>query len=94
MAPCVAEGLERVARGFQSADGPVWLPEGCLMFNDTAANTTYKLTPHGRVTRYDWTFDAECEPRAQFCFTGITRDLQGRLVICEPSNACVITTGR
>ena len=45
-----ADPVERVATGFQFTEGPVWLPDGFLLFSDIPANRIYRLTPDGEVS--------------------------------------------
>jgi gluconolactonase len=86
MAPGTAGSVERVAEGFRQTDGPVWFPDGYLLFSDTPANTIYKWTPDGSV-----------KPHRRLCHeadapagcSGMTRDTAGRLVICERAGARV-----
>ena len=37
-----ATKIEKVADGFQFTEGPVWHPEGFLLFSDPNANVIYK----------------------------------------------------
>jgi gluconolactonase len=66
--------LETLATGFQFTEGPLWLPDGALLFQDIKAERTYRLAPGGaaRVLR-DQTGAAN----------GQTFDSQGRVVFCE-----------
>src|SRR3954447_25126376 len=43
----VPEGtrLERVAGGFEFTEGPVWSPEGSLLFSSPNTNAVYRLDP-------------------------------------------------
>ena len=44
-------GLERVAGGFEFTEGPVWSPDGALLFSSPNTNTIYRLDPYlERVT--------------------------------------------
>ncbi len=42
--------LEKLAGGFQFIEGPVWHPDGYLLFSDPNANTIYRWTPDGSVS--------------------------------------------
>jgi gluconolactonase len=43
--------LERVAGGFEFTEGPVWSPDGALLFSSPNTNAIYRLDPDaGRVT--------------------------------------------
>jgi gluconolactonase len=48
----VPEGLtiEKLADGFLFTEGPVWVPEGYLLFSDPNANTIYRWSPDGQVS--------------------------------------------
>ncbi len=42
--------LEKLADGFQFLEGPVWHPDGYLLFSDPNANTIYRWTRNGSVS--------------------------------------------
>ena len=42
--------LEKLAAGFQFTEGPVWHPDGYLLFSDPNANTIYRWSPDGSVS--------------------------------------------
>jgi gluconolactonase len=42
--------LERVAGGFEFTEGPVWAPDGALLFSSPNTNMIYRWTPAGAVT--------------------------------------------
>jgi gluconolactonase len=44
--------LEKLAGGFQFTEGPVWHPDGYLLFSDPNANTIYRWSPTGSVSVY------------------------------------------
>jgi gluconolactonase len=78
--------LEKLADGFQWAEGPVWIKDGgFLLFSDIPINTIWKwqegkgkevyLTPSG----YTGTKPRGGEPGSN----GLTVDSQGRVVLCE-----------
>lgn len=75
--------LERVATGFQFTEGPVWMPEGYLLFSDIPANKIYKLVgDKGEVYR---------EPSGNS--NGLTLDKKKRLIACEHGNRRVSREG-
>lgn len=67
--------VEKVTAGFQFTEGPVWVPEGFLLFSDIPANTIYRWAP-GSGSAEVWR-----EPSGHS--NGLTLDRQGRLVACE-----------
>ena len=63
-----------IADGFQFTEGPVWHPEGWLLFSDIPADTIYRYFPGGRPEPY-------LTPSRHA--NGLTFDRQGRLLACE-----------
>lgn len=66
--------MERIATGFQFTEGPVWHPNGYLLFTDIPANQIFKWTPDGNVETFR-------NPSGNA--NGLTFDQEGRLVVCE-----------
>ena len=65
---------ERLATGFEFTEGPLWHPDGYLLFVNNRRNLIYRLVPGGQpeVIRED-----------SGSANGLTFDLQGRLIMCE-----------
>ena len=42
--------IEKLADGFIFTEGPVWVPDGYLLFSDPNANTIYRWSPDGQVS--------------------------------------------
>ena len=78
-----ANSLERIATGFRFTEGPVWHPDGYLLFSDIPANTIYKWEPDGTVQIFR-------EPSGYS--NGLTFDKKRRLIACEHSNRRVSRT--
>jgi sugar lactone lactonase YvrE len=71
----ILEGqVEKIISGYQFTEGPVWIPEGFLLFSDIPANTIYKYEPG---------YEPEIFLKPSRHSNGLTLDLQGRLLICE-----------
>ena len=81
--------LQKLAGGFQFTEGPVWHPDGYLLFSDPNANTIYRWSPEGSVSVF----------RSKSGYTGfdvgryhqpgsngLTLDGEGLLVINEHGN--------
>jgi gluconolactonase len=75
--------LELIATGFTFTEGPVWHPDGYLLFSDIPGNTIYKWTPKGEVEIFR-------SPSGHS--NGLIFDRQGRLIACEHSNRQVSRT--
>ena len=67
---------KKLAGDFQFTEGPVWLPDGYLLFSDIPADAILKYTPDGTVETY-------LSPSRNS--NGLTLDRSGRLVACEHS---------
>ena len=74
---------EQLATGFQFTEGPVWIPEGYLLFSDIPASRIYKWSSDGQVEVWR-------EPTGES--NGLTLDRQGRLIACEHKNRRVSRT--
>lgn len=67
--------VEQVASGFQFTEGPVWHPDGYLLFSDIPASIIYRWRPgESEATVYR-------SPSGHS--NGLTLDAQGRLIACE-----------
>ena len=70
----VPGSVKRIATGFKFTEGPVWHPDGYLLFSDVAGNSIYKWKLDGKVT----TFRSPTRHA-----NGLTFDKQRRLIACE-----------
>ena len=68
---------ERLATGFGFTEGPLWHPEGYLLFVDIPNSLIYRLIPGG---------EPEVVRENSGGSNGLTLDAQGRLVMCEGDN--------
>jgi gluconolactonase len=81
--------IEKIASGFQFTEGPVWHPDGYLLFSDPNANTIYRLTPDGDLSVYrtkSGYTGADIAAYGQPGSNGLAFDRQGRLTIDEHGN--------
>jgi gluconolactonase len=81
--------LEKLAGGFQFTEGPVWHPDGYLLFSDPNANTIYRWSPDGSVSVFrtksgysGFDIGRYHQPGSN----GLTLDREGLLVINEHGN--------
>jgi gluconolactonase len=65
---------EQIATGFQFTEGPVWHPDGYLIFSDIPASRTYTWRPDGTVSVFR-------EPSG--FANGLTLDRERHLIACE-----------
>ena len=85
--------IEKIANGFDFTEGPVYMPEGYLLFSDIPRNTIYKWMPDGKVSEFRKPsgFNGTDAPAGAFIGSnGLTRDREGRLIICQHGNGRVI----
>jgi gluconolactonase len=81
--------LEKLAGGFQFLEGPVWHPDGYLLFSDPNANTIYRWSPEGSVSVYRVKSGYTGVDIGRFHqpgSNGLTLDPDGRLTINEHGN--------
>ncbi len=81
--------LERVADGFSFTEGPVWVPDGYLLFSDPNRNVIYRCTPDGQVYLFRTKSGYKGMDIGEYRqpgSNGLTLDSQGRLTICEHGN--------
>jgi gluconolactonase len=85
--------LERVAAGFEFTEGPVWSPEGALLFSSPNTNAIYRWHPSGRVSLFrskSGYAGVDIGRYQQPGSNGLTFDTDGRLTICQHGNRRVI----
>jgi gluconolactonase len=84
---------ERVATGFEFTEGPVWSPEGALLFSSPNTNAIYRWSPAGRVDVFrakSGYGGVDIGRYHQPGSNGLTFDPDGRLVICQHGNRRVL----
>ncbi len=87
------DAAERVAAGFEFTEGPVWAPDGALLFSAPNTNTVYRWDPDGVVdvfrTKSGYT-GADIGHYHQAGSNGLAFDPQGRLTLCQHGNRQVL----
>jgi gluconolactonase len=92
IAPASAK-VEKIAGGFQFTEGPVWHPDGYLLFSDPNANTIYRYSNPGGVSIYrtrSGYAGTDIGEYKQPGANGLTLDTQGRLTINEHGRRRVV----
>jgi gluconolactonase len=85
--------LEQVAGGFEFTEGPVWSPDGALLFSSPNTNAIYRWDPRGAVTVFrskSGYSGTDIGRYHQPGSNGLTFDPQGRLTICQHGNRRVV----
>ena len=86
--------IEKVADGFQFTEGPVWHPDGYLLFSDPNTNTIYRYNPKNHnVTVYmshSGYTGADIGEFGQPGSNGLAIDKEGRLIIDQHGNRRVV----
>ena len=77
--------VECLARGFEFTEGPLWCPDGSLLFQDNKAERTYRLAPDRSVHLLRERTGAA---------NGQTFGPDGRIVFCEQNGRRVSRMGR
>jgi len=81
--------IEKLAEGFLFTEGPVWIPEGYLLFSDPNANTIYRWSDHDGVSVFRAKSGYTGEDIGDFGqpgSNGLAVDRDGRLTINEHGN--------
>jgi gluconolactonase len=81
--------IERIAAGFEFTEGPVWMPEGHLLFSDPNRNTIYRWSQDGQVSTFrtkSGYAGVNIGEYRQPGSNGLTIDRAGRLTINEHGN--------
>jgi gluconolactonase len=78
-----SEMPRRIATGFRFTEGPVWHPDGYLLFSDIPADRIYRWRPDGAVAVWR-------APSGNA--NGLTLDHQRRVIACEHGNRRVSRT--
>jgi gluconolactonase len=86
--------VEKIADGFSFTEGPVWHPDGYLLFSDPNTNTIYRYNPKNHnVTVYmshSGYTGADIGAYGQPGSNGLAIDKEGRLIIDQHGNRRVI----
>ncbi len=81
--------VERLANGFGFTEGPVWSPDGFLLFSDPNENRIYRWSPDGQISVYRTNSGYTGMDIAEYGqpgSNGLAVDGDGRLTILEHGN--------
>jgi gluconolactonase len=86
--------IEKVADGFSFTEGPVWHPDGYLLFSDPNTNSIYRYNPkNNNVTVYmshSGYTGADIGEYGQPGSNGLAIDKEGRLIVDQHGNRRVV----
>ena len=85
--------IEKLAGGLIFTEGPIWMPDGTLLFSDVPGNTIYRWKEGGKpeVFLKPSGYDGKDAPAGAYIGSnGLTLDKQGRLIICQHGNGQVV----
>ncbi len=90
----VGTKIEKVADGFSFTEGPVWHPDGYLLFSDPNTNTIYRYDPKSRnvnvyLSHSGYT-GADIGEYGQPGSNGLAIDKEGRLIVTQHGNRRII----
>ncbi len=81
--------IEKLAEGFLFTEGPIWVPDGYLLFSDPNSNTIYRWSDNDGLsvfrTKSGYT-GVDITEYGQPGSNGLTLDREGRLTINEHGN--------
>jgi gluconolactonase len=90
----LVDSVERVAGGFEFTEGPLWSPDGALLFSSPNTNAIYRLDPDlGRVTVFrtkSGYAGVDIGRYAQPGSNGLAFSPDGLLTICQHGNRRVV----
>lgn len=86
--------VQKLADGFQFTEGPVWHPDGYLLFSDPNANVIYRYAPSTRnvgiyMSKSGYA-GVDIGEYHQPGSNGLAIDAEGRLLVCQHGNRRVI----
>ncbi|MBS1598789.1 MAG: SMP-30/gluconolactonase/LRE family protein [Bacteroidetes bacterium] len=86
--------VDKIADGFQFTEGPVWHPDGFLLFSDPNTNNIYRYNPKNHNTTvyisHSGYTGADIGEYGQPGSNGLTIDNEGRLIVDQHGNRRVV----
>lgn len=96
--PLNAVKMEKVASGFQFTEGPVWHPDGYLLFSDTPANKVWRLLPDGTSSVYiadsGFTGNSTADLSDMIGSNGLAITADNELILCQHGNHAIARLDR
>lgn len=83
--------VEKVATGFQFTEGPLWRPDGTLLFSDVPGNVIYQLTSSGTTSKWLERAGSDEAPNGGYIGSnGLSLNRAGDVVICMHGRGKVV----
>jgi gluconolactonase len=89
--------IERIATGFLFTEGPLWMPDGYLLFSDPNANRIYRWAPEGAVSVYrtkSGYAGIDIGEYGQPGSNGLALDREGRVTVAEHGRRRIVRLER
>jgi gluconolactonase len=89
--------IEKLAGGFQFAEGPIWFSDGRLWFSDVTGNVVRQWTPDGKVTEIlrPGGYDKNDMPPGSFIGpNAMIPDKDGFVLLCQHGNHRIVRLGK
>jgi gluconolactonase len=88
--------IEKVAGGFQFAEGPLWRPDGHLWFSDVMGNVVRSLTPAGQVEVLIQNAGGQTDaPPGSFIGpNAMVADKDGYVLLCQHTNRRIVRVAK
>jgi gluconolactonase len=89
--------IQKVADGLRSVEGPLWMPQGFLLFSDFSANLIYRWTPDDGLSVFRTKSGYAGFDLAKYALpgsNGLAVDREGRLTVAEHGRRRVVRLER
>jgi gluconolactonase len=89
--------IEKLAGGFQFAEGPLWFPSGHLWFSDVMGNVVRQWSPDGKVIEIlrPGGYDKNDAPPGSFIGpNAMVADKDGTVLLCQHGNRRIVRIGK
>jgi len=89
--------IEKLAGGFQFAEGPLWFPAGYLWFSDVMGNVVRQWSPDGKVIEIlrPGGYDKNDAPAGSFIGpNGMIAGKGGVVLLCQHGNRRIVQIGK
>src|ERR1039457_5704068 len=88
--------IEKVAGGFQFTEGPLWRPDGRLLFSDVTGNVVRSVTPAGQVEVLIQNAGCQIDapPGSSIGPNAMVADKDGYVLLCQHTNRRIVRVAK